>query len=77
MTRLVYDLQARSLVTKEVSSTDARGNLARLTPRGMATLKAAWPIHLESVRTRFLDHLDADAIPVVADALSSVARQLD
>jgi DNA-binding MarR family transcriptional regulator len=77
MTRLVDDLQARSLVTKEVSSTDARGNVARLTPRGMATLKAAWPIHLESVRTRFLDHLDADAIPVIADALSSVARQLD
>ena len=46
MTRLVDDLQSRSLVTKVASSTDARGNLARLTPRGMAKLRAAWPVHL-------------------------------
>jgi DNA-binding MarR family transcriptional regulator len=38
MTRLVDDLQSRSLVTKEVSSTDARGNVARLTPKGMVKL---------------------------------------
>src|SRR5580700_7446489 len=42
MTRLVDDLQARGLVTKTASSADARGNVARLTPRGMAKLKAAW-----------------------------------
>jgi DNA-binding MarR family transcriptional regulator len=77
MTRLVDDLQSRSLVTKEVSSTDARGNVARLTPKGMVKLKAAWPIHLESVRTRFFDHVDGDAVNVVADALAGVARQLE
>src|SRR5271170_258781 len=48
MTRLVDDLQSRSLVAKEVSSTDGRGNVAKLTPKGMAKLKAAWPVHLES-----------------------------
>jgi DNA-binding MarR family transcriptional regulator len=77
MTRLVDDLQSRSLVTKEVSSTDARGNVARLTPKGMVKLEAAWPIHLESVRTRFFDHVDGDAVNVVADALAGVARQLE
>src|SRR5450631_2886396 len=35
MTRLVDDLQSRGLVTKTVSSSDARGNVARLTPRGL------------------------------------------
>src|SRR5450755_793414 len=44
MTRLVDDLQARALLTKVVSSTDARGNVAKLTPRGMAKLRAAWSI---------------------------------
>src|SRR5580698_9537221 len=58
MTRLVDDLQSRLLVTKVASFTDARGNVARLTPRGMAKLRTAWPVHLASVRSRFLDHLE-------------------
>jgi DNA-binding MarR family transcriptional regulator len=76
-TRLVDDLQSRSLVMKVASSTDARGNVARLTPRGMAKLRAAWPVHLASVRTRFLDHMDGAAIKLVATAMSGVADQLE
>jgi DNA-binding MarR family transcriptional regulator len=76
-TRLVDDLQSRSLVKKVASSTDARGNIAKLTPRGMAKLKAAWPIHLESVRRQFLDHLDSAAIQVLARELSMAADQLE
>src|SRR6202161_1729442 len=58
MTRLVDDLQLRGLVAKTTSSTDARGNVAKLTPRGMAKLKSAWPVHLVSVRRRFFDCID-------------------
>ncbi len=77
MTRLVEDLQSRSLVTKVASSTDARGNVAKVTPRGMAKLRTAWPVHLASVRTRFLDHLDEAALKVVAGAMAGVADQLE
>jgi DNA-binding MarR family transcriptional regulator len=77
MTRLVDDLQSRSLVTKTASPTDARGNVARLTPRGMAKLRAAWPVHLASVRSRFLDHMDTASIKLVAAALSDVADHLE
>jgi DNA-binding MarR family transcriptional regulator len=77
MTRLVDDLQSRSLVTKVASSSDARGNVARLTPRGMAKLRAAWPVHLASVRSRFLDHVDTATIKVVAASLSGVADHLE
>ena len=77
MTRLVDDLQSRGLVTKTVSSSDARGNVARLTPRGMAKLKSAWPVHLASVRSRFFDHLDASIVETVARALSEVAAHLE
>jgi DNA-binding MarR family transcriptional regulator len=76
-TRLVDDLQSRGLVTKTVSSADARGNVARLAPRGMAKLKSAWPVHLESVRHHFLNHIDASAIETVANALSEVAVHLE
>jgi DNA-binding MarR family transcriptional regulator len=77
MTRLVDDLQSRGLVTKTASTSDARGNVARLTPRGMAKLKSAWPVHLASVRRRFFDSIDAKAVEGVAKALSEVALRLE
>jgi DNA-binding MarR family transcriptional regulator len=77
MTRLVDDLQSRGLVTKTASSSDARGNVARLTPRGMAKLKSAWPVHLASVRRRFIDCLDAGTVEGVAQALAEIAAHLE
>jgi DNA-binding MarR family transcriptional regulator len=77
MTRLVDDLQSRGLVTKTASSSDARGNVARLTPRGMAKLRSAWPVHLVSVRRRFFDCIDAGAVAGVAKALAEVAVHLE
>lgn len=77
ITRLVDDLQSRGLVTKTTSSADARGNVARLTPRGMAKLRSAWPVHLASVRRRFLDGVDTAAVEVVAKALAEVAAHLE
>src|SRR5476651_992235 len=77
MTRLVDDLQSRGLVTKTASSSDARGNVARLTPRGMAKLKSAWPVHLASVRRRFFDCIDDAATGRVAIDLAEVAAHLE
>src|ERR1700722_15068169 len=48
MTRLVDDLQKHGLVTKQASSEDGRGTVAKLTPAGLAKLKKAWPAHLSS-----------------------------
>jgi DNA-binding MarR family transcriptional regulator len=76
-TRLVDDLQSRGLVTKVASSSDGRGNVARLTPRGMTKLKAAWPVHLASVRSRFFDHVDPAAVEQLGDALSAAADRLE
>jgi DNA-binding MarR family transcriptional regulator len=77
MTRLVDDLQSRGLVTKTASSSDARGNVAKLTARGSAKLKSAWPVHLASVRRRFLDCIDNGAVAGVAKALAEVAAHLE
>jgi DNA-binding MarR family transcriptional regulator len=76
-TRVVDDLQSRSLVKKVTCSSDGRGNIAKLTPRGMAKVKVAWPIHLESVRTQFLDHIDATSVQLLARELSTAADRLD
>ena len=77
MTRLVDDLQTRGLITKRASSEDGRGNVAKLTPAGSAKLKAAWPAHLASVRTRVFDHIDPSTIADAAQALSEVATTLE
>jgi DNA-binding MarR family transcriptional regulator len=77
MTRLVDDLQSRGLVTKTASSADARGNVARLTPRGMAKLRSAWPIHLASVRRRFFDCIDGATVETIANAFARVAVHLE
>ena len=77
MTRLVDDLQTRGLVAKTASFSDARGNVAKLTPRGMAKLKSAWPVHLASVRRHFLDCIDPAAVDGVAKALADVAVHLE
>jgi DNA-binding MarR family transcriptional regulator len=77
MTRLVETLQAQGLVSKTVSTSDARGNVARLTPRGTAKLKSAWPIHLASVRRRFFDFIDPAAVEGLARALTEVAVHLE
>jgi DNA-binding MarR family transcriptional regulator len=77
MTRLVDNLQSRGFVTKTASASDARGNVARLTPRGMAKLKAAWPVHLASVQSLVFECMDTDTVPVVARALAQVAEHLE
>ncbi len=77
MTRLVDDLQARGLVTKRTSSDDARGNVAKLTPAGVAKLKKAWPTHLASVRSQVFDHVDPRAVELAAGALAQIAARLE
>jgi DNA-binding MarR family transcriptional regulator len=76
-TRLVDDLRTQGLVTKTASSSDARANVTRLTPRGMSKLKAAWPVHLASARTRFLDHIPAKSLDCVSKGLAEVAMHLE
>jgi DNA-binding MarR family transcriptional regulator len=77
MTRLVDSLQAHGFLTKTVSSSDARGNVARLSSAGMAKLKAAWPAHLRSVRHRFFESLDAREVETVAQALVKIAAHIE
>jgi DNA-binding MarR family transcriptional regulator len=76
MTRLVDDLQSRGLVTKRTSSDDGRGNVAKLTPEGLAKLKSAWPTHLASVR-RVFNEIDPKTVATAAQALMQIAVHLE
>jgi DNA-binding MarR family transcriptional regulator len=77
ITRLVDSLQSRNFVMKRPSAEDGRGNIARLTPQGLAKLESAYPDHLSSARRRVIDHIDPAALEQTAQALENVAKLLD
>ena len=76
-TRLVDDLQSQGLVAKRASSADGRSNLAELTSLGLTKLRAAWPAHVASVRSRVLDQIPPGTLAKTAEALEAVATKLD
>ena len=73
-TRLVDELIASQLVTKERNAEDGRGFDVALTDEGLATLQRAYPVHLRSVRTRVLDHVDRSALPCFSKAMIAIAE---
>jgi DNA-binding MarR family transcriptional regulator len=75
-TRLVDDLVTRGFVIKRASSVDGRGNVAKLTPKGMAKLKSAWPSHLATVRERVFNQLDPAAVAQAAAVLDALATNV-
>jgi DNA-binding MarR family transcriptional regulator len=76
-TRLVDALQSRGLVSKRASSADGRSNLAELTSLGLAKLRAAWPVHVASVRRRVIDHVPPGTLAKAAQALEAIAAELE
>jgi DNA-binding MarR family transcriptional regulator len=76
-TRLVDELIASQLVTKERNAEDGRGFDVALTDEGLATLQRAYPVHLRSVRARVLDHIDRSTLPCFSTAMIAIAESLD
>ena len=75
--RLVDELIASQLVTKERNADDGRGFDVTLTEEGQAALQRAYPVHLRSVRTRVLDHVDRSTLPCFAKAMIAIADSLE
>jgi len=79
LSHAVTSLEQRGWVRREACATDKRGQIARLTDAGMATIEAAAPGHVAEVRRLVFDRLSpedvaqmrtitAKIIPAVADA---------
>lgn len=75
-TRLVDELIADRLVAKERNAADGRGFDVSLTEEGLAALRRAYPVHLRSVRSRVLDHVDRSTLPCFARAVTAIAESL-
>jgi DNA-binding MarR family transcriptional regulator len=75
-TRLVDELIADQLLTKQRNAADGRGFDVTLTQEGLATLQQAYPVHLRSVRARVLDHVDRSTLPCFSRAAIAIAQSL-
>jgi len=76
-TRLVDELIADQLVTKRRNAADGRGFDVTLTEEGLAALQRAYPVHLRSVRTRVLEHVDRSTLPCFSKAVIAIAESLE
>lgn len=75
--RLTYQISSmvkRGLVRKQSCPDDGRGQEAVLTDAGMAALVAAAPLHLETVRDSFIDHLDAEELAVIGRVFARIRK---
>jgi DNA-binding MarR family transcriptional regulator len=66
-------MQARGLVDRLPDEADGRGVVLRLTPAGLAALRAATSTHLASVRRRFVDHLSPEELETIRDLADRIA----
>lgn len=72
----VRRMEARGLVERRGIDDDARGAIVALTAKGRATLRAATPAHLASVRRHFIDLLTPAEIRALDRIASKIVRHL-
>ena len=76
-TRLVDELIADRLVTKQRNADDGRGFDVTLTEQGLTALQQAYPVHLRSVRARVMNHVDQSTLPCFSKAVIAIAESLE
>jgi DNA-binding MarR family transcriptional regulator len=69
-------MQARGLVERAECPSDARGAFAVLGPAGLAEIRRAAPMHVESVRRHLIDVLDAEQLAHLATIAERVVEHL-
>ncbi|HEX2915652.1 MAG TPA: MarR family transcriptional regulator [Chloroflexia bacterium] len=72
LTRLVDRLEEQGMLARERITTDRRGASAILTEKGLATLRAAWPVYAGGIKQYFTDLLSDEEVTVLTGALSRI-----
>jgi DNA-binding MarR family transcriptional regulator len=73
LTRVVDRLTRQGLADRVRAGTDGRGQLAVLTPAGLARLEKAYPTLLAGVREHVMDHLAGLDLAAFTHAMSGIA----
>ena len=76
LSKQISRMSTRGLVTREECLTDSRGAFAALTKAGRVAIEAAAPIHVELVRTWFIDALTPAQLKAMSAIGTAVVDQL-
>src|SRR3954468_19663620 len=77
LSHAVARLEERGWVVREECPTDRRGQVARLTDQGFATLAAAAPGHVNAVRDYVIDVLSAEQLDHLAAIGSAIVSRIE
>jgi DNA-binding MarR family transcriptional regulator len=77
VSRLVDELIARGLISKEEHPEDRRSAYAVITKSGLAEFRAAAPVYLRAIEARFAAHLTNDELLALAKVLSKISKPAD
>lgn len=69
-------MEKEGWVRREACPVDKRGYFAVMTPKGWKAIVAAAPDHVESVRTRFMDHLSKSDQQTLAEIFERIEELL-
>jgi DNA-binding MarR family transcriptional regulator len=70
----VRRMEEAGLVARADCTDDRRGSFAEITDKGLATISAAAPGHVEDVRRYFIDRLTPEQIAVLGQAMAVIAE---
>lgn len=70
-------MERRGLISRSPAPDDARGSNVTLTVTGRATIEAAAPQHLRSVRRHIFDHLTEEQVAQFASIVTAIASHHD
>ena len=76
LTHTVSRMETRGLVLREPCAQDKRGVSCTMTEAGMATLVAAAPHHVGSVRARLVDVLEREEFMALGAAMAKVRDRI-
>ncbi|QKW53668.1 MarR family winged helix-turn-helix transcriptional regulator [Streptomyces buecherae] len=77
MSHHITRMIGRGLVTREESPRDGRAAYAVITEAGREAIAAAAPLHVQAVRSLFLDHLTPAELRTLAEISVRVVEKLD
>jgi DNA-binding MarR family transcriptional regulator len=77
MTRIIGDLATGGFVVKDRNPEDGRGIDVQITEAGLNRLRDAYPVHLASVRSRIMSHVEPKALAGFGAVMAAIVGGID
>jgi DNA-binding MarR family transcriptional regulator len=76
VTRIIQDMEAKGLVTRNQSKLDKRSNIVRITKVGVARLNEDGPVHVDTIRKVVFSKLSEAEMKTLAKLLTRIRQSL-